>query len=222
MAPGARHPHYENRYMNAQSEIKVLVVDDHPVVRAGLCAIVAYQEDLELVGEAANAAEAIKLFALRQPDITLVDLALPDMNGIDLISLLRTKSSSAQFIVLTANAGGGEIGKALHAGARAYLFKNAPSEELLSAIRTVFRGGRYMSPTVGRMSDEISNHPSLTARELEVLQCLARGHSNLQIAKEMGVTEDTAKFHVKNVLGKLGVPSRSKAVALSQKLGLVH
>jgi DNA-binding NarL/FixJ family response regulator len=222
MASITRHPHHENRELNIQSEIKVMVVDDHPVVRAGLCSIVAYQEDMELVGEAANAAEAIELFALRHPDITLVDLSLPDMGGIDLISLLRTKSSSAQFIVLTANAGGGEIGKALHAGARAYLFKNAPSEELLSAVRTVHRGGRYLSPTVGRLSDEISSHPGLTARELQVLQYLVRGHSNLQIAKEMGVTEDTAKFHVKNVLGKLGVPSRSKAVALSQRLGLVQ
>ena len=208
--------------MNTQPEIKVLVVDDHPVVRAGLCAIVGYQEDLELVGEAANAAEAIALFTLRQPDITLVDLSLPDMNGIELIAALRTKSPTAQFIVLTANAGGSEIGKALHAGARAYLFKNAPSDELLSAIRTVFRGGRYMSPTVGRMADEISSHPDLTAREMEVLQWLVRGHSNLQIAKEIGITEDTAKFHVGNVLGKLGVPSRSKAVALSLRSGLVQ
>jgi DNA-binding NarL/FixJ family response regulator len=208
--------------MNAQPEIKVLVVDDHPVVRAGLCAIVGYQEDLELVGEAANATEAIELFTLRQPDITLVDLSLPDMNGIELITVLRTKSRTAQFIVLTANAGGSEIGKALHAGARAYLFKNSPSDELLSAIRTVYHGGRYMSPTAGRMSDEISSHPDLTARELEVLQWLARGHTNLQIAKEIGVSEDTAKFHVGNVLGKLGVPSRSKAVALGHELGLVH
>lgn len=207
--------------MTVQPEIKVLVVDDHPVVRAGLCAIVGYQEDLELVGEAANGAEAIALFTLRQPDITLVDLSLPDMNGIELISVLRTKSSIAQFIVLTANAGGSEIGKALHAGAHAYLFKNAPSDELLSAIRTVFRGGRYMSPMVGRMADEIASRPDLTARELEVLQWLAQGHSNLQIAKEMGVAEETVKFHVGNVLGKLGVPSRSKAVALSYKLGLV-
>jgi DNA-binding NarL/FixJ family response regulator len=208
--------------MNVQAGIKVLVVDDHPVVRAGLCAIVGYQEDLELVGEAANAAEAIALFVLREPDITLVDLALPDMNGIELISVLRTKSSTAQFIVLTANAGGSEIGKALHAGAHAYLFKNAPSDELLSAIRTVFRGGRYMSPAVGRMADESSNRPDLTARESEVLQWIARGHTNLQIAKEMSVTEDTVKFHVGNVLGKLDVTSRSKAVALSHKLGLVR
>lgn len=172
--------------------------------------------------EAANAAEAVDLFVLLQPDITLADMPLPDMSSIELISLLRTKSSSAQFIVLTVNAGGGEIGKALHARTSTYLFNNAPSEELLGAVRTVHRGGRYMSPTLDRLSDEISSHPGLTARELQVLPCLVRGHSNLQIAEEMGVMEETAKFHDKNVLGKLGVPSRSHAVALSQKLGLAQ
>jgi DNA-binding NarL/FixJ family response regulator len=207
--------------MSMQPKIKVLVVDDHPVVRAGLCSIVGYQEDLELVGEAASAAEAIELFALRTPDVTLVDLSLPDLSGIELITILRRKSPIARFLVLTANAGGSEIGKALQAGAHAYLFKNAPSEELLGAIRTVFRGGRYLSPAVGRKADEIAVRPDLTARELEVLQWLVRGHSNLQIAREMAVTKDTIKFHVGNILGKLGVTSRSKAVALSYKLGLV-
>jgi DNA-binding NarL/FixJ family response regulator len=207
--------------MNGPPKIKVLVVDDHPVVRAGLGAIVGYQEDLELVGEAANAAEAIELFESGAPDVTLVDLSLPDLSGIELIAILHAKSPVARFLVLTANAGGSEIGKALHAGAHAYLFKNAPSEELLSAIRTVFRGGRYLSPAVGRKADEVAIHPDLTVRELEVLQWIVRGHSNLQIAHEIGVTEDTIKFHVKNILGKLGVGSRSKAVALSLKSGLV-
>jgi DNA-binding NarL/FixJ family response regulator len=208
--------------MNEQPKIRVLVVDDHPVVRAGLCAIVGYQEDLELAGEAASAAEAIELFASRAPDVVLVDLSLPDLSGIELIAILRAKSSVARFLVLTANAGGSEIGKALQAGAHAYLFKNAPSDELLGAIRTVFRGGRYLSPAVGRKADEITVRPDLTARELEVLQWLVRGHSNLQISREMSVTRDTIKFHVGNILGKLGVASRSKAVALSYKLGLVH
>jgi DNA-binding NarL/FixJ family response regulator len=211
-----------NLRMNVQTKIRVLVVDDHPVVRAGLGAIVGYQEDLELVGEAANAAEAITLFESGAPDVTLVDLSLPDMGGIELITILHAKSSTARFLVLTANAGGSEIAKALHAGAHAYLFKNAPSEELLDAIRTVFRGGRYLSPAVGRKADEIAINPGLTVRELEVLQWIVRGHSNQQIAREMGVTEDTVKFHVKNVLGKLGVGSRSKAVALSLKSGLVQ
>ena len=208
--------------MNVRAKIKVLVVDDHPVVRAGLGAIVGYQEDLELVGKAANAAEAIVLFDSVAPDVTLVDLSLPDMGGIELITILHAKSSTSRFLVLTANAGGSEIAKALHAGAHAYLFKNAPSEELLDAIRTVFRGGRYLSPAVGRKADEVAVNPGLTTREMEVLEWIVRGHSNLQIAQEMGVTEDTIKFHVKNVLGKLGVGSRSKAAALGLKSGLVR
>ncbi|MDB6162838.1 MAG: two component transcriptional regulator, LuxR family [Xanthomonadaceae bacterium] len=208
--------------MSAQPRIRVLVVDDHPVVRAGLVAIVGYQDDFELAGEAASGAEAIALFESRAPDVTLVDLSLPDMSGIELITILRARSPAARFLVLTANAGGSEIANALHAGAQAYLFKNAPSEELLGAIRTVFRGGRYLSPAVGRKADQVAIHPDLTARELEVLHWIVRGHSNLQIAQEIGVTEDTIKFHVKNILGKLGVNSRSKAVALSLRSGLVQ
>lgn len=207
--------------MSVQPKIRVLVVDDHPVVRAGLGAIIGYQDDMTPVGEAASAAEAIALFESGTPDVTLVDLSLPDLNGIELIAILHAKSAAARFLVLTANAGGSEIGKALKAGAHAYLFKNAPSEELLGAIRTVFHGGRYLSPAVGRKADETAARPELTVRELEVLQWVARGHSNLQIAQEVGVTENTIKFHVKNVLSKLGVSSRSKAVASGLKSGLV-
>jgi len=207
--------------MSMQTKIRVLVIDDHPVVRAGLCAIVGYNDDLELVGEAASAAEAIALFDSGAPDVTLVDLVLPDMSGIELIATLHAKSSDARFLVLTANAGGSDIGKALQAGAHAYLFKNARSEELVNAIRTVFHGGRYLSPSVGRKVDQATIPHGLTARELEVLQWIVRGHSNLQIASEMGVSETTVKFHVRNVLGKLGVGSRSKASALALKSGLV-
>ena len=206
--------------MTMDNRIRVLVVDDHPVVRAGIGAIVGYQEDFELVGAAASAAEAIGLFESRVPDVTLVDLSLPDMGGIQLIALLRAKAPLARFLVLTANAGGSEIEKALQAGAQAYLFKNAPSEELMGAIRTVHRGGRYLSPEVGLKADSVATQPGLTARELEVLQWIARGHSNLQIGREISVSADTVKFHVKNVLGKLGVNSRSKAAAVGIKLGL--
>lgn len=208
--------------MNMQRRIRVLVVDDHPVVRAGLGAIVGYQEDLVLVGEAASAAEAIALFEAGAPDVILVDLSLPDLSGIELIAILHAKSVSARFLVLTANAGGSEIEKAMKAGAHAYLFKNSPSDELLNAIRTVSRGGRYLSPAVGRKADEVACHPGLTVRELEVLRWIARGYSNLRIAHEAGVTEDTIKFHVKNIFSKLGVSSRSKAVVLGLKSGLVH
>jgi two-component system NarL family response regulator len=208
--------------MNVRPNIKVLVVDDHPIVRDGISAIVDHQHDLDVVGQAANAAEAIALFDSLAPDVTLVDLGLPDISGIELIAILRAKSAAARFIVLTANAGGSEIAQAMHAGAHAYLFKNVPSEELLTAIRAVFGGAQYTSAAVGRVSDEIAVRPDLTARELEVLKWIVRGHSNAQIAAEMGVVEETIKSHIKNIFVKLRVSSRSKAAALAQKLGLVR
>jgi DNA-binding NarL/FixJ family response regulator len=207
--------------MSTLSKIRVLVVDDHPVVRAGICSMVSYQGDLELAGEAATAAQAMDLFTANEPDVTLVDLSLPDLSGIELIAILHKKAPEARFIVLTANAGGSEIGKAMNAGAHAYLFKNAAPEELLGAIRTVAGGGRYMSPSVGRLADEAAGRPDLSVRELEVLQWLSHGHSNLQIARELHVGQETIKFHVANILSKLEVASRSKAVALSHELGLV-
>jgi DNA-binding NarL/FixJ family response regulator len=208
--------------VSSLSKIKVLVVDDHPVVRAGLSAMVGYQDDMELVGEAANAAEAIKLFETITPDVTLVDLSLPDLSGIELITILRARSSRGRFLVLTANAGGSEIGRALRAGAHAYLFKGAPPDELLGAIRTVSRGGQYLSPSAGFKVAELAAHTDLTVRELETLKWIAFGHSNQQIAHEIGVTEDTIKFHVKNLLSKLGVASRSKAVAFGLRTGLLQ
>ncbi|MET1162091.1 MAG: response regulator transcription factor, partial [Pseudoxanthomonas sp.] len=168
------------------------------------------------------AAEAMALFESLAPDVTLVDLGLPDIGGIELISRLHAKSAEARFIVLTANAGGGEIAKALHAGAHAYLFKNGPSAELLTAIRAVSAGGKYLSHAVGHLADSVASHPGLTARELEVLTWIVRGHSNSQIAGELGVVEDTVKSHVKNILMKLAVGSRSKAAAMGLQLGLVR
>ena len=208
--------------MNPAATITVLVVDDHPLVRDGISAIVDHQDDLEVIGQAANATEAIALFESLAPDVTLVDLGLPDLGGIELIALLHAKSATARFIVLTANAGGGEIAKALHAGAHAYLFKNGPSCELLTAIRAVSTGGRYLSDAVGQLAETVAASPELTARELEVLKWIVRGHSNAQIADEIGVVEDTVKSHVKNIHMKLGVSSRSKAAALGLKYGLVR
>jgi DNA-binding NarL/FixJ family response regulator len=201
---------------------KVMLVDDHPMVRTGLGAIITSQGDLELVGAAATAAEAIKLFESCLPDITLVDLSLPDRSGVELIRILHAKSPYAKFVVLTANLGGNEIAKALQAGAHAYLFKDATSEEILTTIRTVSHGGRYLSPAVGSKLDETHSRPDLTTRELEVLRWIVRGHSNRQIAKQLSVGEETVKTHVKNILGKLNVASRSKAIAVSHKLGLVQ
>jgi DNA-binding NarL/FixJ family response regulator len=208
--------------MNVQPNIRVLVVDDHPLVRDGISAIIDHQHDLDVVGQAANAAEAIALFDSLAPDVTLVDLGLPDLGGIELITILHSKSATARFIVLTANAGGGEIAKALHAGAHAYLFKNGPSAELLTAVRAVSAGERYLSDAVGHLADAVSAQPELTARELEVLKWIVHGHSNSQIADELGVVEETVKSHVKNILMKFGVSSRSKAAAVGLKFGLVQ
>jgi DNA-binding NarL/FixJ family response regulator len=208
--------------MSKQPKIRVLMVDDHPIVRLGISAVISSQPDLSLVGAAATAEEGIKLFEKHAPDVTLVDVSLPDMNGVELIGVLRTKSPLANFIVLTANQGGNDIAKALQLGARAYLFKDATSDELLNTIRTVALGGKYLSPAVATKLDATASRPELTARELEALRCMVRGHSNSQIADALCVSEDTAKTHVRHILDKLGVNSRSKAVALGLKSGLVQ
>jgi len=206
--------------MNTVAKIRVLVVDDHPSVRAGLSAVIGYQDDFELVGQAGSAAEAISVFDAMNPDVSLIDLALPDVDGIELITILHAKSAVARFIVLTANAGGSEIAKAVKAGAHAYLFKNAPFDELLNAIRTVFYGGQYMSPAVAQRADSVASH-HLTERELQVLSWIVKGQGYTQIASEMSASEETIKFHVKNIFVKLKVNSRSQAAVLALRLGLV-
>ena len=208
--------------MNDSARIRIMLVDDHPVVRAGLTGIIATQPDLEFVGDAANAAEAITLFERQAPDLSLVDLSLPDRSGIELIGILHAKSPQAKFVVLSANLGGNDISRALQAGAHAYLSKDVSAEELLTTIRNVSRGARYLSSAVGNKVDGAVAHPHLTARELDVLRCIARGDSNSQIATELALGEETVKTHVKHILGKLGVTSRSKAAAQSIKSGLIE
>jgi len=208
--------------MSDNARIRIMLVDDHPVVRAGLAGIIVTQSDLELVGEAGTAAEAIELFGKVSPDLSLVDLSLPDRSGIELIGILHPKSPLAKFVVLTANLGSNDITRALHAGAHAYLSKDVSAEELLTTIRTVSRGARYLSPAAGNKVDGAVGRPDLTARELDVLRWIVRGHSNSQIATELALGEETVKTHVKHILGKLGVSSRSKAVALSLRSGLVQ
>jgi len=208
--------------MNLLPNVKVLVVDDHPLVRDGISAIVDHQDDLEVVGQAANAAEAIALFESLAPDVTLVDLGLPDMDGIGLIRILRAKSATARFIVLTAEAGGGEIAKALHAGAHAYLFKNGSFADLFTAIRAVPAGGHYLSEAAGHPADSFAARPEVMPDEAEDLKWQGRSPGNSQIADERAVARDTVKSHLKNVLVKFGVGFRSRAAALGLKHGLVR
>lgn len=202
--------------------IRVLIVDDHPVVRSGLAAIISDQSDFELVGEAADARQAREMFGRFRPNVVLVDLSLPDMDGIELIAELKQIASGAQYVVLTTRTGGDDINRALGAGAHAYLFKDSGSAELLSAIRMVSEGGRYVPPPVGRRAEQLPNALELTAREREVLLWMARGLTNEKIGAALEITPETVKSHVKNILGKLGLESRSEAVALCLRAGLVH
>ena len=202
--------------------IRVLVVDDHPIVRSGLAAIISDQADLQLVGEAADAREACALFERFRPGVVLVDLSLPDMDGIDLIAALKRIAPGSHYIVLTTRTGGDDINRALAAGAHAYLFKDSGRTDLLSAIRMVAAGGRYVPPPVGRKAEQAPNALELTAREREVLLWMARGLSNEKIGTALDITPETVKSHVKNILGKLGLESRSEAVALCLRAGLVH
>ena len=201
---------------------RVLIVDDHPIVRSGLAAIIAEQEEFELVGEAGDSAEAFVLFWQHRPNLVLMDLSLPDMDGIEVIARMRERSDDARFIVLTTRTGSDDINRALAAGAHAYLFKDSSSGDLLAALRTVAQGGRYVPPRVGRRAEQLPRVMNFTAREREMLLWLARGLSNDAIAEALGIGAETVKSHVKNILGKLGLNSRSEAVALCLRIGLVH
>ena len=208
--------------MSEAPGIGVLIVDDHPVVRSGLAAIISDQPDFTVTAAVATAADAVAAFRHQPPDVVLVDLSLPDMDGIDLIRMLREERSGMHFLVLTTRTGGDDINRALLAGAHAYLFKDATSEELVAAIRTVAQGGRYVPPIVGRRAEQTPSALDLTSREREVLLWLARGYSNDGISTALGITEETVKSHMKNILGKLGLKSRSEAVTLCLRAGLVH
>lgn len=201
---------------------RILLVDDHPVVRSGIAAMIADETDLEVIGQAASAQQARCLFARRPPDVSLLDLMLPDGNGIDLIGELNAISPGTRFVILTARTAAGDLSRALASGAHGYLFKNAGCSELLTAIRIAAQGGRYVSPAVGRDAERGHIGVSLTPRETDVLRRITRGHSNHQIAQDLGIAGETIKSHTKNILFKLGVSSRGQAAALCLKLGLMH
>lgn len=206
----------------SQQRTSVVLIDDHPVVRSGIAAVLADESNLEVVGEAASAKEAIELFQRVFPNVALMDLMLPDGNGIDLISVLRTLSPQTQFVILTARVGAGDLARALAAGAHGYLFKNAPCDELIRAIGVAARGGTYVSPEVGRDADATRIGADLTMRELEVLRGITRGHATQRIAADLSIGNETVRSHTKHVLQKLGVQSRGQAAALSLKLGIVQ
>ena len=201
--------------------IRVLVVEDHHVVRQGLVALLKVVEGLEVVAEAADGVEAITQFRKHQPDITLIDLRLPRMGGVDVIHRLRTETPHARFIVLTTYDGDEDIYKALKAGARAYLLKGMTSEELVATIRSVHAGKSHIPPAIAERLAERMGTEDLTARELDVLEQIVQGKSNKEIGTELDISEATVKTHINSLLSKLGVTDRTQAATAAIRRGIV-
>ena len=208
-------------------KIRILVIDDHPVVRDGLVAILSTQPDFEIIGEAGSGQEAIDKAAALQPDILLLDLQLPDLDGVQVLQNLRQRYPQIQAIVFTAFDTDERILGALQAGAQGYLLKGAPREELFQAVRVVSQGGSLLQPVVAsrllrHVRQESAPPPSsLTGREQEVLAQLALGRSNKEIAAALYITERTVKFHVSSILKKLDASNRTEAVTLAAQLGYI-
>jgi DNA-binding NarL/FixJ family response regulator len=216
------HADWELGHMtNEPQTIRILVVDDHPVLREGLAAMIESQPDMTLAGEAATGRDAIDLFNLQRPDVTIMDLRLPDMNGIDAIVAIRKISPHARVVVLTTYLGDVQAGRALMAGAQAFLLKATLRTDLLDTIRAVHKGHKRVPAEVASEMAEYAADDSLTAREVEVLEQVASGNSNKQVAERLSISEDTVKTHMRNVLGKLGANDRTHAVTIALRRGFL-
>jgi DNA-binding NarL/FixJ family response regulator len=202
--------------------IRVLAVDDHPVLLKGIAALMLGEEDMELVGEASSGREALDLFRKIQPDITLMDLQMPEMNGIDTIGAIRGEYPEARIIVLTTHPGDIQVSRALKAGARGYLLKNMLRKELLDTIRAVYAGQRRLSSEAAAGIAEHSTDCMLTPREIDVLRLVATGKANKEIGARLELTEGTVKSHLKNILDKLGANDRTHAVTMALKRGIIE
>jgi len=208
--------------MKDAGKIRVLCVDDHPVVRDGIAAIINLQRDMMLAGAAATGGEALKRFFELRPDVALVDLQLPDMSGFDLIKKIKDKSPNARIIVLSSHEGDVDIQRALEAGAQGYVAKGIVRDELLETIRIVHAGKRRLPAAVAqKLAEHMADEP-ISPRELEVLSLMTAGKRNKEIAGVLSIAEDTVKMHVRNILSKLQVNDRTEAVTVALRRGIIR
>jgi DNA-binding NarL/FixJ family response regulator len=204
------------------SMIRILTVDDHPLIRVGIATLVAPESDMKVVAEAANGREGIAKFRECLPDVTLMDLQMPDMNGIDVMIAIRNEFPAARIIVLTTYTGDVQVCRALKAGAQAYVTKNLVHKELLQTIRAVHGGHKTMSPEVAAQVAAYVGDEALTSREIDVLRMIAAGGANKEIAAQLSISEETVKSRVKNILLKLGANDRTHAVTIGLKRGIIE
>jgi DNA-binding NarL/FixJ family response regulator len=207
---------------NLPDLIRVLTVDDHPLLREGIATLVNAEPDMKLVAEASSGREAVQMFHLHRPDVTLMDLQMPDMNGTEAIAEIRSEFPDARIIVLTTYTGDAQVLRALKAGARAYLLKGDVHLELLEMIRSVHAGHKRIPPQIAAELAEHAGDDPLSPREIEVLRLIATGSSNKMIADQLSISEATAKSHVANILSKLGANDRAHALAIAMKRGIIN
>jgi DNA-binding NarL/FixJ family response regulator len=208
--------------MSAPAQIRIFSVDDHPLLQEGLATIIKNQPDLLLVAEASNGRDAIQRFREQTPDVTLMDLRLPDMSGVDAMIAIRSEFPEARIIILTTFAGDVQIQRALSAGARAYVLKSMPPRELVEVIRQVHAGKKRIPPEIAAHLAEHYSDEDLTAREIEVLQQVGGGNRNRDIAEKLFITEETVKVHIKHIMEKLGATDRTQAVAIAVRRGIIQ
>ncbi len=209
--------------MSAEARpIRILSVDDHPILRQGIAALVAGQSDMSLVAEASNGREAIQQFRAHHPDVTLMDLQMPEMSGLDALNAIRGEFPEARIIVLTTYTGDAQVLRAVKAGARAYLLKNSLHKELLETIRAVHAGKKALSPEASYQIAEHSTDDALTPAEIRVLRLIAEGNANKEIAAQLSVSEETVKGQVRNILSKLGANDRAHAAVIGVKRGIIE
>ncbi|WP_313919571.1 response regulator transcription factor [Tahibacter sp.] len=207
---------------SAAGMIRVLVVDDHPLMREGIAAVIAGQDDMRLIGEASNGAEAVSAYAALHPDVVLMDLRMPGMDGIEAIATIRAVSPRARIVVLTTYRGDVQVTRALLAGASGYLLKSSLRRELLDTIRDVHAGRRRVPAEIAAGIAEHLSDESLSPREIEVLRSVAAGNANKRIAAELGISEETVKAHMKNILAKLDARDRTHAVTIAIRRGIIE